>query len=338
MADDNVSLLIDYENVGLDSIQYLVDQLSGIGRIIVKRAYADWSSQRSKQDQLLELGIEAIHNFRSTKSGKNSCDIRLTIDAIDLLYSAPIDTFVIVSSDSDFVPLVSKLRSAGKTVMGAGRRAVTSATLVKSCDRYFYLDDNRLPTRQNNARKATITPHERLVISAVEASMDDEGHAIGSKVAQSLQRLDPSFSFTSLGFRSFGAFLESCQDLSITRRKGKDVLIQLHQGKSSDRTEESYTTPMPVNWEGQINAAWDRRQQARISGQAAASDAATALGLPRLRDSKYPTIDKLLAASQVLNRNWTRDRNYILKKVITLDDGPSIEPDHNENVAGDRHR
>ena len=122
MTEPNVAVLIDYENVGLDSSQYLLDQLSDMGRIIVKRAYADWSVERSKRDQLLELGIEAVHHFRSTKSGKNSSDIKLAIDAVDLLHNAELDTFVIVSSDSDFVPLVTRLRAAGKVVVGAGRR------------------------------------------------------------------------------------------------------------------------------------------------------------------------------------------------------------------------
>ena len=97
LTEPNVAILIDYENVGLDSIQYLLDQISDVGRITIKRAYADWSTQRNRRDQLLELGIEAIHHFRSTKSGKNSSDIRLVIDAIDLRHTSDVDTFVIAS-------------------------------------------------------------------------------------------------------------------------------------------------------------------------------------------------------------------------------------------------
>ena len=137
MTETNIAVLIDFENVGLSTIQNLLDQISDVGRIIIRRAYADWSEQRNKRDQLLELGIEAIHLFHSTNSGKNSSDIRLTIDAIDLLYQSPVDTFVIVSSDSDFVSLVSKLRSSGKVVIGAGPQKGSSKTLVKSCDRYI---------------------------------------------------------------------------------------------------------------------------------------------------------------------------------------------------------
>ena len=125
LTEPNVAILIDYENVGLDSIQYLLDQISDVGRITIKRAYADWSTQRNRRDQLLELGIEAIHHFRSTKSGKNSSDIRLVIDAIDLRHTSDVDTFVIASSDSDFVPRVIYMRAAAKSVIAAGRREIT---------------------------------------------------------------------------------------------------------------------------------------------------------------------------------------------------------------------
>src|SRR3990172_11200006 len=106
-VDRQIAALIDFENVGLDSIQWLFDQISDIGRIIVKRAYADWSDAGNKRDQLLELGIEPIQQFHGGPIGKNSSDIRLAIDAIELLHQSPIDTFVIVSSDSDFIPPVN---------------------------------------------------------------------------------------------------------------------------------------------------------------------------------------------------------------------------------------
>ena len=141
MAEAQIGVLIDYENVGLSPILSLFDQLSDLGRIIIKRAYADWSKAGDKADQMLELGIEAKHYFRISGSGKNASDICLAIDAVELLYDSPLDTFVIVSSDSDFLPLVSTLRSSGKTVIGAGRRGVVAPSLIRSCDRYIYLDD-----------------------------------------------------------------------------------------------------------------------------------------------------------------------------------------------------
>ena len=109
MSEAQLAILIDYENVGLGSIQALLDQLSDVGRAIIKRAYADWSTAKARErDRLLEHGIEAVHHFRSSRA-KNSSDICLAIDAVELLYKSPVDTFVIVTSDSDYVPLVRNL-------------------------------------------------------------------------------------------------------------------------------------------------------------------------------------------------------------------------------------
>ena len=177
IAERQLAVLIDFENTGLKSIQWLFDQVSDIGRIIVKRAYADWSVEADKRDQLLELGIEPVHLFHSSGGGKNSSDIRLAIDAIELLHQSPVDTFIIVSSDSDFVPLVSKLRSAGKTVIGAGREAITSRTLVRSCDRYFYLEQSDKvpstePSPQEERHKEQV---DQLLMRAVRAAIDEQG-------------------------------------------------------------------------------------------------------------------------------------------------------------------
>lgn len=235
MADQQIAVLIDYENVGLNSIQWLFDQISDVGRVIVKRAYADWSTTASKlgRDKLLELGIEPIHLFHSAGSGKNSSDIRLATDAVDLLYQSPVDTFVIVSADSDFVPLVSKLRAAGKTVIGAGRQAVVSRTLVTSCDRYFYLDQNSTQTTVSPARKRSPQrqPIDSLLVRAVKATMDEQGRTLGSKLRQTLQRLDPSFDFRALGHSTFSKYLEASPEVKVTRPRGPgDVVVELVAG------------------------------------------------------------------------------------------------------------
>ena len=173
MAEGQVAVLIDVENVGLSPVQELFDQLANVGRIIVKRAYGDWSGTRARdRDRLQALGIEPIHVFHSA-TGKNSADIRLAIDAIELSFQSPVDTFVVVSSDSDFVPLVGKLRAAGKTVIGAGPSAVASRTLVGSCDRYFYLDPKAAPA---TAAAPDEVQDVGLLARGVRASMDDDGY------------------------------------------------------------------------------------------------------------------------------------------------------------------
>ncbi len=221
-----VAALVDVENVGLDSIQWLFDQISDVGRIIVKRAYADWSTAGNKRNQLLELGIEPIQQFHSGSKGKNSSDIRLAIDAVDLLHQSPVDTFVIVSSDSDFIPLVNKLRAAGKTVVGAGRKATAPRTLVISCDKYYYLDQNRSIGVSDHP--ADEQSNDTLLNRAVRATMDEQGTVVGSKLHQAMQRLDPSFDFRALGYATFTKYLKASSAIKIKRPRGPgDVIVEL---------------------------------------------------------------------------------------------------------------
>lgn len=447
MVDANVAMLIDYENVGLDAIDHLLDQLSDVGRVIIRRAYGDWSVQRGKQDQLLDLGIEPIHQYHSNKSGKNSSDIRLVIEAIDLLHSSPIDSFVIVSSDSDFVPLVGRLRSAGKSVIVAGRREATSPTLIKSCDRFIFLDDAEPAVAQNAVSRRRATPSRRgtqtaartptpdpksLLLRAMNASMDEEGSVVGSKLYQTMRRIEPSFNYKDLRHRIFTQFLDSYSDVvDVIRPKdgSGDVIVQIHGSREQPRTaarrngrgrqsaaepaDQPATTrsdsdhrspsrrrtplryqpddggvptiqrnppqppPQPVilppvppediesevakaadaaeakkeaeasvvpavkeikeaaqpqapqqddapaaagdpvqaaTWAEEVNAAWHRRDKDRIAGRVAAMDAAKALGARKLSVSEYPSLEKLLEASTLLQLNWRRDGNAIIRK------------------------
>lgn len=306
MADQQIAVLIDYENVGLNSIQWLFDQISDIGRIVVKRAYADWSTASSRRNQLLELGIEPIHLFHSAPSGKNSSDIRLAIDAIELLYQSPVDTFVIVSSDSDFVPLVSKLRSAGKTVIGAGRQATVSRTLVTSCDRYFYLDQEAKPP--SSKRSAKEPQEDSLLVRGVKAAMDEQGRALGSKLLATMQRLDPAFDFRVRGYSTFSRYLEASPDVKVTRPNGRgDVIVEL----SDDTLAESQ------GQDAAIDAAWSKRATRTgqfITGQTAAAAAAAILGVPKLSASPYKTLQRLLNDSDHLRSRWSRDGNRIIRR------------------------
>ena len=312
MADQQIAVLIDYENVGLSSIQWLFDQISDIGRVIVKRAYADWSVASSQRDQLLELGIEPIHLFHSTPSGKNSSDIRLAIDAIELLYQSPVDTFVIVSSDSDFVPLVSKLRSAGKTVFGAGRQATVSRTLVRSCDRYFYFDQGAKPTP---AKRPLQGPQgDSLLVRAAKAAMDEQGRALGSKLRETVQRLDPAFDFRALGYSTFSKYLEASPEVKVTRPRGRgDVVVEL----PDQATPELERYDEPANWAPAIHAAWSKRAPnagQSIPGPTAASSAAAVLSVPKLKASHYKTLQHLLDTSDLLRSKWFRDGNRIIRR------------------------
>ena len=313
LTEPNVAILIDYENVGLDSIQYLLDQISDVGRITIKRAYADWSTQRNRRDQLLELGIEAIHHFRSTKSGKNSSDIRLDIDAIDLRHTSDVDTFVIASSDSDFVPLVMYLRAAGKSVMAAGRREITSETLVKSCDRYIFLSDAKTPPPDQNQpdqnHQPVVSSRRSLVARAVESSADENGHVVGAKLFQTMRRIDPSFNFKTLGYRTFGQFLQDTQEVRVTQNQGEDVVVQLSQIGNQDKDSE-----LTLDQEREIDAAWEKRGGEKISSQGAAADVVRVFGVTSLKSAGFKSIEKLLYASRLLKARWKRDGNAVHRR------------------------
>ena len=315
LTDRQIAVLIDLENVGLSSVQWLFDQISDVGRIIVKRAYADWSIEANKRDQLLELGIEAIPLVRSTSGGKNASDIRLAIDAVDLQFTSPVDTFVIVSSDSDFVPLVSKLRSAGKTVFGAGEEKKAPKTLVKSCDRYFYLDQDR-DVRKSRKKKSTVRMKKAqdLVRRSVEASIGEHGRVSGSKLHQTILRLDPSFDYNLYGYSTFTKFIEACPGLKLVRSKGPgDIMVEL-----PEKISQVIAAPVSSKelWE-QIDSAWLKRVDKygkSIPGPIAATDAAIVLGVGKLSASGYKTLQGLFDASEYLAEKWSREGNTVIKR------------------------
>ena len=310
-GDRQVAVLIDDENVGLGSVEWLFDQVSNLGRILIRRAYSDWSKGGKQRDQLLEFGIEPVHVFQASSSGKNASDIRMAIDATDLLYSSPVDTFVIVSGDADFLPLVNKLRSSGKMVVGAGLEKSTSDTLVKACDRYFYLD-------QREKKDAVTEPQSKkrskssLIVRAVQASMDNEGKVTGSRLHSTMQRLDPGFDFRDRGFNSFTAFLEDSSEVKVTRPTGPgDVVIELRRGGQDGGGGKKTSVA------SRINAEWSKRAGKRgdsMPGAVAAGDAAKILGAAKLSASEHKNLQGLLEAMPALAQGWRREGNTIFRK------------------------
>lgn len=304
--------------MGSANLHNLFDQLSDVGRIIIKRAYADWSKQPRKGEQMLELGIEAKHYFRSTGSGKNASDICLAIDAIDLLHRTPLDTFVIVSSDTDFVPLVSTLRAAGKTVIGVGHRGVVSRALVQSCDRYMYLDDGK-PTAEDTSdlnRQA-----DQLMSRAMDTAIDEQGRVVAAKLHNTMLRIDPSFDYRSLGHRSFTQFLGVSKAV-VVRRVGAhgDVLVELaansaHKDKPNEPT---------LAWDSEVDIAWAKIPGRSIAGSKAAAEAAKVLAVGKLSSSRYKNLQGLLDSSEMLRTRWAREGNSIVPRNVFLENEGSI--------------
>ncbi|MCZ6677344.1 MAG: NYN domain-containing protein [Candidatus Poribacteria bacterium] len=231
-----LAVFIDFENLALGfddkkkgrkpnnghfDIQKVLGRLVEKGKVVVKTAYADWHRFFKEREALHEAGIELIEIPRRGKSGKNSADIRLCVDAIDLCYSKEhIDTFVIISGDSDFAPLVSKLKENGKAVIGLGLKESTSDLLSENCDEFIYYEDleEELEKDVTTDQKAEASlPKELreifdLLFSSIRAIIR-ENHEIlwSSMVKDTMKRKRPSFSESLYGYKSFSELLEDAQ-------------------------------------------------------------------------------------------------------------------------------
>jgi uncharacterized protein (TIGR00288 family) len=239
-GDRNLALFCDFENVALgvrDSkyadfdMRLVVQKLLVKGSIVVKKAYCDWERYKGYKTAMHEAAFELIEIPHVRQSGKNSADIRMVVDALDLCYTKEhIDTFVIISGDSDFSPLVSKLRENAKTVIGVGVKNSTSDLLISNCDEFIYYDDlvrdvpgsrpEVKPARRTVAAKVPKLPKDRkqeaidLVLETTKALAAERGDTAkiwGSMIKQTLKRRHPSFSESFYGFPSFNELLEEAQ-------------------------------------------------------------------------------------------------------------------------------
>ena len=255
----NMALFCDFENIALGvrdanyekfDIGKVLERLLLKGSIVVKKAYCDWERYKTFKAPMHEASFELIEIPHVRQSGKNSADIRMVVDALDLCYTkSHVDTFVVISGDSDFSPLVSKLRENDKRVIGVGVKNSTSDLLIACCDEFIYYDDlvrekKRPATRRRTvAEKApkskpakdTAEAHgadtaparvedERkqeaidLAVETVEALTSERGEdekIWGSMVKQALKRRKPGFNEAYYGYRSFNALLEDARRLGL---------------------------------------------------------------------------------------------------------------------------
>jgi uncharacterized protein (TIGR00288 family) len=238
----NMALYCDFENVALGvrdakyaafDIQKVLERLLLKGSIVVKKAYCDWDRYKEFKAAMHEAAFELIEIPHIRMSGKNSADIRMVVDALDLCYTkSHVDTFVIISGDSDFSPLVSKLRENDKVVIGVGVKSSTSDLLIANCDEFIFYDDlvresdkprraRRKPATKKTGKKSSTESEDDkqqealdLVIETVEALFKERGEqdkVWGSMVKQTLKRRKPGFNETYHGFRTFGQLLEEAQ-------------------------------------------------------------------------------------------------------------------------------
>jgi uncharacterized LabA/DUF88 family protein len=261
--DNNLALFCDFENIALGvrdtkydkfDIRPVLERLLLKGSIVTKKAYCDWQRYKEFKPVMHEAAFELIEIPHTRLAGKNSADIRMVVDALDLCYTKEhIDTFVIISGDSDFSPLVSKLRENAKTVIGVGVKNSTSDLLMSNCDEFIYYDDlvrateSERPARQaKTGRKKSSTKKKPttkaaddreqeaidLVIQTAEALNAEKGDSAkiwGSMVKQALKRRHPGFTESYYGFRSFNDLLEEAQsrgllELQMDERSGGYVI------------------------------------------------------------------------------------------------------------------
>ncbi|MGF1628386.1 MAG: NYN domain-containing protein [Kiloniellaceae bacterium] len=259
----NMAVFCDFENVALGvkdakyaafDIGRVLERLLLKGDIVVKKAYCDWARYKEFKAPMHEAAFELIEIPHLRMSGKNSADIRLVVDALDLCYTKPhIDSFVIISGDSDFSPLVSKLRENNKTVIGVGVKNSTSELLTANCHEFIYYDDliretdtQRKAKRRRSAAKST--PKSKpgsaealkqeafdLVTEVIDDLFKERGEqekVWGSMVKQTLKRRKPGFNESYHGFRSFGQLLEEAKahkllELELDEKSGGYIVKRL---------------------------------------------------------------------------------------------------------------
>jgi uncharacterized protein (TIGR00288 family) len=271
----NMALFCDFENVALGvreakypqfDIHRVLERLLLKGSIVVRKAYSDWERYKDFKRVMHEAAFELIEIPHVRQSGKNSADIRMVVDALDLCYTKEhVDTFVIISGDSDFSPLVAKLRENNKLVIGVGVKKSTSDLLMAACDEFIYYDDLVLEAARTKrkSRKATKSetakglpvPRKKtdedkrqealdLTLETVEALQSERGDepVWGSMVKQALKRRKPGFNESYYGFRSFSSLLEEAEregllKLKRDQRSGGYIIHQVAEDETGQEHE-----------------------------------------------------------------------------------------------------
>jgi uncharacterized protein (TIGR00288 family) len=239
----SLAVFCDFENIALGvrearysqfDMEKVLERLLAKGSIVVKKAYCDWDRYKEFKAAMHAASFELIEIPHVRQSGKNSADIRMVVDALDLCYTkAHVDTFVIVSGDSDFSPLVSKLRENAKTVIGVGVKNSSSDLLINNCDEFIYYDDlvraedqkrraakkrrDAAPASGGHDKKQEAFDQMLSTLEALAAERGPEEKIWGSMVKQALKRRNPGFNETYYGFRAFSDLLEEAGEKGLIR-------------------------------------------------------------------------------------------------------------------------
>ena len=272
-GERSLAIFIDFENLALGfqgrrerfDIVRVLERLVEKGKIVAKKAYADWSRFAAYTSLLHESAIELIEIPRRAQTGKNSADIRLCVDAMDLAYSKDhIDTFVVVSGDSDFSPLVSKLKELGKHVIGLGMQPSTSDLLRDNCDEFIYYEDLGQTSAMSPAIDAKLPETKRKAFALLMESLlalrrENKEVLWSSMIKDTMKRKKPSFNEAYHGYRTFSELLEDA---------AKQGLLELETEKRS-RTYvvTRFGEEMKNQVEVPVSAARKKSRRRRPSGK-----------------------------------------------------------------------
>ena len=324
-----IAVFIDFENVAMGvresrhgnfDINLVLKRLVEKGKITVKRAYSDWHRYAEFKRAFHQAAIELIDVPQTRYSGKNSADIRMVVDALDLSYQRDhIDTFVLVSGDSDFSPLVSKLREYGRYVIGMGVKQSSSDLLINNCDEFIFYEDLVRPSSENTtlAPKLDGLPRKkaealRLAVETFEALLREGKEVIyGSAIKQTLVRKLPSFNETYFGYPSFSRLLEDAAEnklLQLTKeQKSGGYIVSLSgDGTGAETREEEpeestlsggESSPAPAR--GNSAPARSRSSRGRRQGarEKAKTDPQAPVESPQT-DTQSPTAPQALAETR----------------------------------------
>ena len=223
---ENIAAYIDLENVVIGvreaklrkfDVNLVFQRLVDKGNIIVRKAYADWSKFQPYKRPLHEAGVELLDMPGSRLTGKNSADIKMVVDALELSYTKPhINTFALITGDSDFTPLVAKLRENNRHTIGIGVKDSTSRILIDTCDEFIFYDDLvRQPTRRRAGRLSGLPKKKReafaQLLDASRALQRENRELHSSLVKETMKRKQPQFNEEYHGYASFGKLLEDAQ-------------------------------------------------------------------------------------------------------------------------------
>lgn len=261
----NIAVFCDFENIalGVEDAKYAKFDIGLVfkklllkGSIVIKKAYCDWDRYKTFKPAMHEAAFELIEIPHLRQSGKNSADIRMVVDALDLCYTKPhVDTFVILSGDSDFSPLVSKLRENNKIVIGVGVKSSTSDLLMANCDEFIFYDDlvrsepkqkaRRKPggrggSKQTSAKESVEDKRQEafdLVLETFEALQAERSSGTGiwgSMIKQALKRRKPGFNESYYGFKTFSDLLEEAAKAGLLKlqfdEKSGGYIVQASKG------------------------------------------------------------------------------------------------------------